>query len=108
MFLPFLAWTGGIVVGARVAGGLVRGAGELVRGHPAAAVCEVADGLVEPLRMAFQEIGKLGGEILVAVLGNGEPVEPFEPEPAPPASGAARRRRRPKLAIAPSDNGVVD
>jgi len=67
--LPILAWTGGIAAGAQVAGGIVRGAGELVRGRPGSALLQVADGCVAPLKMACVSLSELGHDVYTAVLG---------------------------------------
>jgi len=102
--LPYLIWTGGIAAGAQVAGGVVRGAGELVRGRPGAALLEVVDGVVGPVRLACEQLGKLGSDALHAVVGHPEPE--LEPDPLPPVPPAVvRRRRRPRLAIVPVENG---
>ncbi|MBY0528002.1 MAG: hypothetical protein K2R98_31685 [Gemmataceae bacterium] len=73
--VPFLLAAGQIAAGAQIARGIVRGAGELARGRTAAAVVEVADGCVAPLRLAGEQLGSLGRDILAAVLGNGEPLD---------------------------------
>ena len=67
--LPILAWTGGIAAGAQVAGGVVRGAGELVRGRPGSALLQVADGCVAPLKTACSCLSELGHDVYTAVLG---------------------------------------
>ena len=89
---PILAWTGGIAAGAQVAGGVVRGVGELVRGRPGSAVLEVAGGCVAPLKMACQEVSKLGHDVYQTVLG------PWQREPVvgpvEPAAWQRPRRRR--------------
>lgn len=87
--IPILAWTGGIAVGAQVAGGVVRGVGELVRGRPGSAVLEVAGGCVAPLKTACHEISKLGHDVYQTVLG------PWQREPAagPPEPATVKRQR---------------
>jgi hypothetical protein len=113
--IPILAWAGGIAAGAQVAGGVVRGMGELVRGRPGAAMLEVADGCVAPLRTACHEVSKLGHDVYMAVLG------PWQSEPQPlaeaeirlqevPAPRQRSRRRRDKSAETKSEllNGVAD
>jgi hypothetical protein len=114
--VPYLLWTGGVAAGASVAGGFVRGVGELVRGRPGAALAEMFDGLGGPVRLACKEIGKLGSDAYHAVVGRGQPELDTEPEPLPeppaPAVAQRRRRSRPRLSvvpaeIAPSENGSV-
>jgi len=103
--LPILAWTGGVAAGAQVVGGFVRGAGQLARGRPGEALIEVADGLASPLRMAVEQVGKLGGDVVVAFMGTVQPEVPFGPMPEPPRM-RRRRDRSPKLNHA-SLNGMV-
>jgi len=111
--LPFLAWTGGIAAGARVVSGVVRGAGELVRGRPRAALVAVFDGVTGPVRLACEQLGIFGKDAYYAVVGKEEPDPVSDPdlEPQPSAHAAARRRRarlRPTVVpteIAPSENG---
>ena len=67
--IPILAWTGGIAASAQVAGGLVRGAGHLVRGRPGSALLQVADGCVAPLKTACVSLSELGHDVYQAVLG---------------------------------------
>ena len=69
-------------------------------GRPASAVAEVADGFIAPLRLAGEQLGKLGGDILIAVLGNGEPPD-LSPIIVP-------RRRKARVVLEPSDNGVIE
>jgi hypothetical protein len=103
--LPFLAWTGGIAAGAQVVGGFVRGAGQLARGYPGRALVEVADGLASPVRMAIEQVGKLGGDVLDAVVGYSVPELPLPPDLQP---SPRRRRRRDRSAPSkmPSLNGL--
>src|SRR5271156_170340 len=100
--IPILAWTGGIAAGAQVAGGVVRGVGQLVRGRPLAAAVEVVDGLVGPVRLACEGLSKLGQDAYTAVMGRSVGMSHTE---APP-----RKPRRRKLPPAPlpeaSVNGV--
>jgi len=103
--LPILAWTGGIAAGAQVVGGFVRGAGQLARGRPGEALVEVADGLASPFRMALEQVGKLGGDVVVAFVGMVQPEVPFGPMPPLPRT-RRRRNRSPKLNPA-SLNGMV-
>jgi hypothetical protein len=93
--IPILAWTGGIAAGAQVAGGFVRGVGELVRGRPGAAMLHVADGCVAPLRMACTEVSRLGHDAYIAVLSpwTSEPQLYAQPEPELQVSAPLRRQR---------------
>jgi hypothetical protein len=103
--IPILAWTGGIAAGAQVVGGFARGAGQLARGRPGEALVEVADGLTSPLRMVLEQVGKLGGDVVVAFMGTVQP-EPLS-MPVPPLPRTRRRRdRSPKLNRA-SPNGMA-
>jgi hypothetical protein len=106
--IPILAWTGGIAAGAQVAGGVVRGVGELVRGRPGSAVLEVAGGCMAPLKLACHEVSKLGHDVYQTVLG------PWQREPVTEPDGPVvwqpqRPRRRRQRAIKPGNealNGV--
>lgn len=91
--IPILAWTGGIVVGAKVAGGAVRGAGELLRGRPRAALVHVAGAVVSPVCLVYEQLRDLGRDVRIAVLGH-----PQQPATSLPASPLASRRsaRRPR------------
>jgi hypothetical protein len=110
--IPILAWTGGIAAGAQVAGGFVRGVGELVRGRPGAAVGEVASGCVAPLKLMCQEVSTLGHDVYLAVLGPWQSAPAPEPEPEPEGPVAwqpqrpHRRRQRPTKPASESLNGV--
>jgi hypothetical protein len=114
--IPILAWTGGIAAGAQVAGGVVRGMGELVRGRPGAALLEVADGCVAPLRTACQEVSRLGHDVYMAVLGpwQSQPQPLTEPEirlqevPAPPPQRSRRRRDKSAETKSALLNGVAE
>jgi hypothetical protein len=76
--IGFIAWVGGIAAGAQVAGGCVRSAGKLVRGHPVDALIHLADGLVGPVRVACRQVSWLGLDVYEAVFGPCEADEPDE------------------------------
>src|SRR5271165_2620853 len=110
--IPFLAWTGGIAAGAQVVGGVVRGVGQLVRGHPGKAIVEVASGVVAPVRTACEQLGKLGGDVYTAVVGATSPSPAAAPVPPamPPRPRWPRRQRRnqsPNLAPANPNGALV-
>jgi len=102
--LPILAWTGGIAAGAQVVGGFVRGAGQLARGRPGEALIEVAEGLTSPLRMVLEQVGKLGGDVVVAFVGTVQP-EPLS-MPVPPLPRTRQRRDRSAGVNLASLNGI--
>lgn len=68
VIVPFLAWTGGIAAGAQVARGLVRGGLQLTQNRPNMAFAEVLAGFVAPVTSAYEQIGKLGGEVACALI----------------------------------------
>lgn len=106
--IPVLAWAGGIAAGAKMAGGVVRSAKALVHGQPGAALVELAGAVAGPVQMAGEELGKLGKEIVGAVLGvrhdqledreAADAVLPFEPR-------TRQRRTKPVLMKMPPPNG---
>lgn len=104
--VPILAWTGGIAAGAQVAGGVVRGAGELARGNPGAALIEVADGVLSPFAEVYRQVVKLGGDAIDAVVGAAGPGLPeMEVDLPRPPFRPRRPRRRATILEMPSANG---
>ena len=105
--IPILAWTGGLAAGAQVAGGVVRGVGELVRGRPGAAVLEVAGGCVAPLKTACHEVSKLGHDVCQTVLGPWQRAPEPEGPVAWPRQRPRRRRRQAHVRGQEALNGVA-
>jgi hypothetical protein len=98
--LRVIGWVGGIGAGAQVAGGIVRAVGKLARNRPGAAVIEVADGLMAPVRTACQNMVKLAGEAVDLVMRADEPA----PEPPTTFSTPPCGQRTTGLSM-PSMNG---
>ena len=92
--IPILAWTGGIAAGARIASGVIRGVGELVRGRPRSALVQVAGGLVSPLAMVCGELRDLGGDIYTAAMGRPAIAPILDPAVFATAARPRRSRRR--------------
>jgi len=101
--LPILGWTGGVAAGAQMVGGFVRGAGYLAHGRPGLAMREVVDGIVSPFRLAVQQVGKLGADVVDTLVGLAMP--PFPHMPPNLATPPARRRRRAQQ-VKPVLNGM--
>jgi hypothetical protein len=103
MFTLFrlVGWVAGIGAGAQVAGGVLRAVGKLARDRPGAAVIEVADGLLAPVRSACQHVVELAGDAVDLVTRAEAPV----PEPPPAFRTPPHGQRSTGLSM-PSANGA--
>jgi hypothetical protein len=104
MFSVFrlVGWVAGIGAAAQVAGGVVRAVGQVARDRPGAAVIELADGLLAPVRSACQHVVELAADAADLVMRTEAPV----PEPPPHFRTPPRGQRSTGLSM-PSVNGAA-
>src|SRR5262249_41233445 len=92
--VPFVMWVGGVAAGAQVAGGVVRGVGELVRGRPGSALIQGADGFAARVVTACKEFSKLGHDVYDAVMQPwSQELAVEQEEPVMHRHGRPRRRK---------------
>lgn len=91
--IPILAWSGGIAVGVKVVGGVVRSAGQAARGRPAAALVQVAEAVASPATLVYEQLRDLSQDVRVAFWGSPATANGNVP-PVPKAHRTQRSRRK--------------